>query len=154
MEDRQSLNPGRIKLTFDDGTVRYATMERADGPIVAGTPLNKATLFDEDNSIRYGAETVNGGLSMLGKVWPAVTLKANGWDSVGADGYNVQEVSVEGMLAQYYPSMVPVYSSATMKDDEKVALSMVDIVETVDGGIVAKATYPPDVDVSFIMLGV
>lgn len=42
--DRQSANPGRFKMTLKDGTAYYVTLERADNPIIAGTPLNAATL--------------------------------------------------------------------------------------------------------------
>lgn len=47
MRDRQALNPGRVKLTLDNGTVMYATMERADSPLVDGDPINKNTLLKD-----------------------------------------------------------------------------------------------------------
>ena len=45
MRARQALNPGRIKLTFEDGSTKYAVMERADNPVVEGDPLNPYTLL-------------------------------------------------------------------------------------------------------------
>lgn len=42
--DRESLYPNRYKITRGDGTVEYVTIERADEPTVAGTPLNAETL--------------------------------------------------------------------------------------------------------------
>lgn len=43
--DRVPTQAGRYKMTLPDGSTQYVTMERADVPSVAGTPLNKA-LFD------------------------------------------------------------------------------------------------------------
>lgn len=39
-EDRQSTRPGRYKIIPETGEPYYVTMERADEPIVMGTPLN------------------------------------------------------------------------------------------------------------------
>lgn len=40
-EDRVPKKPGRVKITPENGTnAYYATMERADEPIVVGTPLH------------------------------------------------------------------------------------------------------------------
>ena len=48
MKDRVSANPGRVKLTPEDGSPAfYATMERADNPTEEGTPLNKSTLLSD-----------------------------------------------------------------------------------------------------------
>lgn len=43
--DRQPTDPGRRKLTFEDGTERYATVEMADNPNAEGTVLNRAVLM-------------------------------------------------------------------------------------------------------------
>lgn len=43
--DRKSARPNRYKVTPENGDAPYyVTLERADEPIVAGTPLNAATL--------------------------------------------------------------------------------------------------------------
>lgn len=41
--DRKSTYPNRYKITKADGTSEYVTIERADEPTVAGTPLNAET---------------------------------------------------------------------------------------------------------------
>jgi hypothetical protein len=41
--DRKSTYHNRYKITKADGTSEYVTIERADEPTVAGTPLNAAT---------------------------------------------------------------------------------------------------------------
>lgn len=45
-KDRVPQKPGRVKITPENGTAYYATMERADEPIEAGTPLN-AGIFNQ-----------------------------------------------------------------------------------------------------------
>ena len=41
--DRQSAYPNRFKVTNDDGTTYFITLERADEPVVHGTALNAET---------------------------------------------------------------------------------------------------------------
>lgn len=155
MEDRQSANPGRVKFTLDDGTVMFGTIERADSPSVAGTPINKNTLFNSKNSERYVADLPSEAFELIGKVWGTFTLTASGWSSaVNSEGYYTQEVSIDGMSSQYYPTVIPVYSSATARDEEKFAFGQVDMIDTVDGKIIAKATEVPEYSVSFILAGV
>lgn len=45
-KDRVPQKPGRVKITPENGTAYYATMERADQPVTEGTPLN-AKNFNE-----------------------------------------------------------------------------------------------------------
>ena len=39
-KDRVPQKPGRVKITPENGTAYFATLERADEPIEVGTPLN------------------------------------------------------------------------------------------------------------------
>lgn len=48
------LDHGRVKITHENGTIEYVTLERADEPIQEGTPINKV-LFDKINML--GAHT-------------------------------------------------------------------------------------------------
>ena len=52
--DREPTQPGRRKITHEDGTSEYVTISMADNPDVAGTPLNRAAMmalqgFEKDN---------------------------------------------------------------------------------------------------------
>ena len=155
MKDRQSANPGRVKFTLDDGTVMFGTIERADNPTVVGDPLNKNTLFNNLNSERYVADLPSEAFELIGRVWGTFILTAAGWSSaVNSEGYYTQEISIDGMSEQYYPSVVPVYSSSAARDDEKFAFGQVDMIDTADGKIVAKATEVPEYSVSFVLVGV
>lgn len=42
--DRVPTNPNRMKITPENGSAYYATVERADSPSVVGTPVNAANL--------------------------------------------------------------------------------------------------------------
>lgn len=44
--DRMPTKAGRRKLTFDDGEVKYATVEMADEPLEEGTPLNRRAFME------------------------------------------------------------------------------------------------------------
>ena len=98
MKDRQPANPGRVKLTLDDGTVLNGILERNDSPQEEGTPLNKANLFDDNAESRYGVETPNGAFNMIGKKWPDVTIPLSGWSAVAMNGLYENQVTVPGML--------------------------------------------------------
>lgn len=50
--DRKSMRPGRYKATKDNGEYYYVTLERADNPTAAGTPLNAETFTALQNSIQ------------------------------------------------------------------------------------------------------
>lgn len=56
MRARQPKYPGRIKLTFEDGSVKFATLERADEPLVAGDPLNPYTLLKDETCTMLGGD--------------------------------------------------------------------------------------------------
>lgn len=44
--DRQPTLVGRRKIIFEDGDVKYATVEMADAATVEGTPLNRKAMMD------------------------------------------------------------------------------------------------------------
>nr|DAL59155.1 MAG TPA_asm: hypothetical protein [Caudoviricetes sp.]DAR00327.1 MAG TPA: hypothetical protein [Caudoviricetes sp.] len=54
--DRVPLNPGRRKITYEDGTSEYVTVEMADEPTVVGTPLNRAAFM---NLQGFSTEDIN-----------------------------------------------------------------------------------------------
>lgn len=154
MQDRQPKDPGRIKITLDDGTVLSGILERNDSPEVEGTALNKANLFDDDAESRYGVETPSGAFNMLVKKWPDVTLPLSGWGSTQVDGLYENQVTVSGMLAAYEPWVDVVYTSADTMDDDDAAFSCIKEIETFDGHIVARAKELPEQDIVVRLRGV
>ena len=56
MRARQSKRPGRVKLTFESGRVEYATLERADDPVVEGHALNPFNLLKDETCTMLGGD--------------------------------------------------------------------------------------------------
>ena len=54
MKDRIPLYPGRVKLNPVTGQENTYDMVRADSPVQEGTPLNKATLLQDETAALYG----------------------------------------------------------------------------------------------------
>lgn len=154
MEDRQSLNPGRIKLTFDDGTIRYAILERADGPTVVGTPLNKNTLFNSENSERYACDLPSEAFTLLTQE-SVVLVPVSSWSStVDDEGYYTNRVDVLGMKESYSPIFSVVLGSAFSDNDDEGAFEGIKRMTTHDGYVVFKATDVPVNDLNVRLKGV
>lgn len=54
MKDRVPTHPGRVQLIPVPGSENLYDMNRADEPIEAGTPLNKATLLRDETAVALG----------------------------------------------------------------------------------------------------
>jgi hypothetical protein len=65
-KDRQSTYPNRYKITLEDGTTAYVTLERADEPTVEGTPLTAAVLnqLSQEGHTHAASAITSGTLSM------------------------------------------------------------------------------------------
>lgn len=48
MKDRVPAYPGRVKLTYPDGTQVTVTLERADEPVVVGSAYSKANVLPDE----------------------------------------------------------------------------------------------------------
>ena len=154
MEDRQSLNPGRVKITFDDGTVIFGTIERADDPTVVGTPINKNTLFNSNNENRYACALPSEAFDAIARE-VIVTIPVSAWSAdVGEEGYFTAEVSVENMKKEYSPVFAPSISDATSSEDAESEFGYIKRMTTYDGYVVFKATSVPNVELSIRIKGV
>lgn len=154
MKDRIPTLPGRVKITKTDGTTEYVTMERADEPTEMGTPLNKATLLDANQSIRYGVETPNEAFSKLvGNV--QVTVSIDGWSStVNSEGYYTNKIAVAGMKKEYEPIYSLVPTSSALLEDEEAAFAVIKRMTTLDGYAEFKALEKPDKSIKVKVRGV
>lgn len=74
MKNRLPLYPNRRKIAYTNGTTEIVTIDYADEPTEAGTPLNKATLLDDtvaqlmglsDDDMDKDDATVNNALNTL-----------------------------------------------------------------------------------------
>ena len=75
--DRQPVSPGRRKITHEDGSSEYVTMEMADDPVVVGTPLNRNTFME-----LQGFTNDNTTVSRNGDVTTVTTTEENGGTTV------------------------------------------------------------------------
>lgn len=154
MEDRQSAKPGRIKLTFDDGTVKYATLERADEPSVVGSPLNKNTLFNSANSERFACNLPSEAFSLLTQE-PVVAVPASGWSaSADADGFYTNRVNVTGMKPEFSPVFALVIASTNNMLAQEIAFGTIKRMTTFDGYVIFKADSVPAIDLNIKLKGV
>lgn len=69
-KDRVSKKPGRVKITPESGSAYYATMERADNPTTAGTPLTAANLNAAQETLAYNTTD---GLHTFKRVYVSTT---------------------------------------------------------------------------------
>lgn len=154
MEDRQSVKPGRIKLTFDDGSVKYATLERADEPSVVGTPLSKNTLFNSANSERFACELPSEAFSLLTQEL-VVAVPASGWSaSADADGFYTNRVNVTGMNPEFSPVFALVIASTNNMLAQEIAFGTIKRMTTFDGYVIFKADSVPAIDLNIKLKGV
>lgn len=154
MEDRQSARPGRVKLTFDDGTVKYATLERADEPTVVGSPLNKNTLFNSNNSSRYGCDLPSQAFEAITREI-VVEIPVSAWSSEeDEEGYFTAQVDVEGMKKEYSPIFSPNILDAATSADIESDFSSIKRMVTFDGYIVLKSLGVPSRNVAVRVRGV
>lgn len=58
--DRESTYPNRYLVTKDDGSTEYVVLERADEPVVVGTPLNAETFNALTEALEEAAASQTG----------------------------------------------------------------------------------------------
>ena len=154
MQDRQPTKPNRVKITFDDGTVKYGYIERADEPTVEGTALNKANLFDANNSERYACDVPSEAFGLLTKE-TIVIVPASGWsESVDEEGYYTNQITVDGMNTEYSPIFSLVLAEAESVEDAEAAFSLLKRATTYDGQVIFKAIDMIDIDLNVKLKGV
>lgn len=153
MIDRVPTLPGRTKMTKADGSTEYVTIERADEPTQAGTPLNKATLFDSNAEARYAAATPSEAFNRAVQILTA-TVPASDWSSSMTNGWYTNRVNVSGMKAVYNPLLDLVITNATLAEDERAAFGLIMEAETFDGYVIFRALDKPDISFNVRFVGV
>lgn len=153
MIDRVPTLPGRTKITKADGSTEYVTIERADEPTQAGTPLNKATLFDSNAEARYAAATPSEAFNKAVQILTA-TVPASGWSSSMTNGWYENRVNVAGMKAAYNPFLDLAITNATLAEDERAAFGLIMEAETFDGYVIFRALDVPDISLNVRFVGV
>lgn len=136
MENRVPTYPGRVELTPVAGQENTYDLVRADEPIVEGTPLNKATLFDEENETLYGLSgneaTVNNALKHVPQfcritethpVASGYSVKAGDVVDVNDAGEVVCEKAYAELATEAWPVSDMKYAASTSTSRYPVLLS-------------------------------
>lgn len=99
MQDRVSLNPGRVLVTPEDGSAAfYATLTRADNPTQEGTALSASTLLKDTTAELFGLseeKTPDAAFQILSKSFRYKILNS----AVATKGQNVNinfDISARG----------------------------------------------------------
>lgn len=154
MLDRQPTKPNRIKLTDDNGNIKYYTMERADEPTTEGTPLNKATLFSSTNEELYQCSVPSEAFDRLARV-VEVRLPVSGWSTKrDENGWFYQRVNVTGMSARRTPIVSLKVTSAENQIKEEYCYGYIKKVETYDGYIICRIVNMIDTNLTIELKGV
>jgi len=152
MDDRVVQYPNRYTLT-DNGDGTY-TITPAPGTITAaGTPLNKANLFDATGATRYAVTTPAAAFNAITKAWE-ITCPLSGWSSATTNGYYTNQVTVSGMKAVYNPVWyLNDHTSTTVAASQENFAKIIDMV-TYDGYVIFRALEKPGADVLIGIKGV
>lgn len=157
MKDRVPTQPNRVKITRSDGSIEYVIWERADEPTQEGTPLNKASLFSDSVSERYGLDdgTPSQGFELLTKEW-SVAVTRTDWIEAFPDTQYTKTISVDGMKSAYNPlvSLKLTSATATIADQYQEQFSKIVLIETHDGYIEIYATSPVEFTIALRLKGV
>lgn len=148
MIDRQPTKPGRIKLTADPDAPGYYYMERADEPTAVGTPINKNTLFNSNNSTRFASDLPSEAFELLTKEW-RVNVPASGWSAdVNSEGYYTQTIAVDEMKEVFQPNFMPLYGLASDVNAVDNTFATIKRLITTNGGLIFMATEIPSGDIT------
>lgn len=153
------FNPGAGILKVGSAQIKtngyvISTWLQTTADTHSNSKMNKVAVIDGSGWIYHRTIAEVGADIGVTKNWGTFSLSADGWSVATTNGYYTQKITISDMSANYYPNIIPVWSSAENKDAEKEALCMVDEIETAAGCIIAKCTEKPAVDVSFILYGV
>ena len=157
MKDRLVEFPNRYKLIPVSGQADTYDLQPVPGTITEeGTFLNKAVLFSDTNSERFGETdgTPNAGFSKITQEIN-ITVPLLGWsENPDSTGWYTNQVQVSEMKSVYNPLLDLVITSATLADDERSAFSCIIECETFDGYVIFKAVDLPDIDFNVRFVGV
>ena len=104
MNDRVSLNPGRVLVTPENGgEAFYATLTRADNPTQEGDPLNKSTLLKDATAALFGLDDTAVPDDVLNRILAILqeqeNLSLRAASRYSGFGSETQSVEVSGEIA-------------------------------------------------------
>ena len=138
-EDRVPTYANRVKITPESGSAYFATMERADEPIRAGTPMNAETF----NAMQREIQSVE------------LTLTADAWAGDAAP-YS-QTVTVEGMTDAWVPGVPVIVAGESMEINQAMQAALACLNQiTSAAGVLTFICYEskPEADMTIKVPGV
>lgn len=154
MIDRSVEYPNRYRLDAVDGETNTFDLIPVPGNITQeGTPISKATMFDDDMATRYNTDIPNGAFQAMTRSW-SITVPVSGWSSSATNGFYTNRVTVSGMKSVFNPIWYLNDTNAATLENTPSAFANINIMETYDGYVIFKAKEVPDVDVPIGIRGV
>lgn len=153
MIDRSVQYPNRYQLTkVSDGVYDLIP---APGTITQeGTPINKATVFDDNNVARYNVDEPDDAFKALVKEWNIIVQASNWSSSANSEGYYTNTISVTGMRSSFTPIFALNDTNAATIDDSISAFAELKRMTTANGSVTFLALDKPDINIPVRIKGV
>lgn len=153
MIDRSVQYPNRYQLTkVSDGVYDLIP---APGTITQeGTPISKATMFDDNNVARYNVEEPDDAFKVLVKEWNVIVQASNWSSSANSEGYYTNTISVTGMRSNFTPIFALNDTNAATIDDSISAFAELKRMTTANGSVTFLALDKPDINIPVRIKGV
>lgn len=153
MIDRSVQYPNRYQLTkVSDGVYDLIP---APGTITQeGTPINKATVFDDNNVARYNVDEPDDAFKALVKEWNVIVQASNWSSSANSEGYYTNTISVTGMRSNFTPIFALNDTNVATIDDSISAFAELKRMTTANGSVTFLALDKPDINIPVRIKGV
>lgn len=153
MIDRSVQYPNRYQLTEVSNGV-YDLIPAPGTITQEGTPINKATMFDDNNAARYNVTEPDDAFKALVNEWSVTVLASNWSASANSDGYYTNTISVTGMRSNFTPIFALNDTNASTLDDSISAFAELKRMTTANGSVTFLALDKPDIDIPVRIKGV
>ena len=129
--DRQANRPNRYKVIPDSGSAYYVTLERADEPTEAGTPLNADNL---NKLLDKTGDTMTGPLNMAAGSFPTIYFTPNGGvgDSALEGGDRVISMHARDKIGVSTPRRQLAVYAAAARNNIADSVRLIDTAENGD----------------------
>ena len=153
MIDRSVQYPNRFQMVQVEAGVYDLTP--SPGEVTQeGTPISKATLFDDNNATRYNVDDPDAAFEVLVNEWQVNVLATNWSTKTNADGYYTNIVDVAGMRSVFTPLYALNETDATLIDDAISAFAEIKRMTTSDDSVTFLALDRIDTDIPIRIKGV
>ena len=153
MIDRSVQYPNRFQMVQVEAGVYDLTP--SPGEVTQeGTPISKATLFDDNNATRYDVDEPDDAFKALVNEWQVTVLATNWSSSLNSDGYYTNTVSVSGMRSNFTPIFALNEPDATVIDDAISAFAEIKRMTTSNDSVTFLALDKPDTNIQVRIKGV